>query len=367
MIVAAVVAVLLAPPLLGLLVVSFVEVGDARGDIDAAEAGDGQRALSRADELVDRLEDERAWWALELLGFTNAVDPGPLVDAESPQRTDRAIAELRAVITDGTDDEGDLAPLAAAVDGLTDLGEVRRDAEEAIAAPGGGTAASTPTVQALSDTYAESVDAILDAADVVISGFDDPQVRHGAHVQLTASGQLKLTDELGRELLLSAVGDGLTTAEGIARLAETDGRWRAGLAELEAAPAPYDALVREHLPDERTAPVMAHADQALSSGTVDLTVVLADLETAVTGLAGLEDAVAERRAGEVQEVIDSARDREQRFLVLGGVAFAGVVTLAAVATVLVVSARSRPPSGPPSDHAPGMGPPPPPPLVVDHA
>ena len=372
MIVAAVVAALLAPPLLAppllaLLAVSLLEVGDARRAIDEAQAGTGEAVLDRTDTLVDRLQAERDWWMFELLGFSEAVEPGALIDAESPQRTDQAITDLRAAIDDHRDDVGDadLGPLAAAVDGLTDLGEVRRSAEEAVAAPGLGSLAGLPAAEAMTDAYAESIQAILDGADVVISGFDDPGVRHGAELELTASGQLGLTLDLGRELMLAAVGDGVGTPEAIAALAAVDGRWRSELAELEAAPAPYDALVAEHLPDGVMAAVQSHSEQALSSGTVDLNVLLADLEAATTSFGGLESAIAERRADEVQEAIDAARDRERRSLLLAGTALAGLVAVAGVAIALAVSARARPPSGPPSDRADGTQLPPPPRLVSD--
>ena len=148
-------------------------------------------------------------------------------------------------------------------------------------------------------------------------------------------------------------------------LAERAARWEAALAELSSAPAPYGALVTDHLPDDVTGSLAGRSEQVLLEGTADVTLLLADIEAVTTGIEGLEDAVEGRRADDARDAVDAARAREQRSLLLAGSALVGLVALAVVVITVVVQARSRPSSGPPSERGPGVEPPAPPARVPD--
>lgn len=366
-IVAAVVAGLLAPPLVALVVVGILGAGDARRDVDDARAHPSEVVLSRAAALTDRLQDEHSWWALGVLGARDAVIVAPTVDGESPQRTDQAIADLRAALDDHPEAQGDeVSALTAAVDGLSGLEEVRRDAEAAIAASEGGSLGNMAEAEAVDDAYGGPIIAILDgSADMIAETVEDEDARQGAHVQVLARRQLHLTGVLGRDLMLATVGGGADTPEEITALAERAARWEAALAELSSAPAPYAALVADHLPDDVTGSLDGHSEQVLLEGTADVTLLLADIEAVTTGIERLEDAVEVRRADDRRDAVDAGRAREQRSLLLAGAALVGLVVLAVVVIVLVVQARSRPTPGPPSWGGPGVQPPAPPPLVPD--
>lgn len=364
-IVAAVVAGLLAPPLVALVVVGILGAGDARRDVDDARAHPSEVVLSRATTLTDRLQDEHGWWALGVLGARDALVVAPTVDAASPQRTDQAIADLRGALHDHPEAQGaEVGALAAAVDGLTGLAEVRRDAEAAIAASDGGNLGNTAAAQAVDDAYGGPILAILDGTeDMIAETVEDEDARQGAHVQVLARRQLHLTDVLGRDLMLATVGGGADTPEEISALAERAGRWEASLAELSSAPAAYGALVADHLPEDVTGSLAGHSEQVLLEGAADVTLVLADTEAVTTGIERLEDAVEVRRADDLRGAVDAAHAREQRSLLLAGSALVGLVALAVVVIVLLVQARSRPSSGPPSGRGPGVQPPAPPPMV----
>ena len=110
-------------------------------------------------------------------------------------------------------------------------------------------------------------------------------------------------------------------------LAERAARWEAALAELSSAPAPYGALVTDHLPDDVTGSLAGRSEQVLLEGTADVTLLLADIEAVTTGIEGLEDAVEGRRADDVRDAVDAARAREQRSLLLAGSALVGLVAV----------------------------------------
>ena len=243
---------------------------------------------------------------------------------------------------------------------------MRRDAEAAIAASEGGGLENVAAAEAVSDAYGGPIIAILDGSeDMIAATVEDEDARQGAHVQVLARRQLHLTGVLGRDLMLATVGGGADTPEEITALAERAARWEAALAELSSAPAPYGALVADHLPDDVTGSLAGRSEQVLLEGTADVTLLLVDIEAVTTGIERLEDAVEVRRADDVRDAVDAARARQQRSLLLAGSALAGLVALAVVVITVVVQARSRPSSGPPGGRGPGVQPPAPPPLVPD--
>lgn len=365
LVVAAVVAVLLAPPLVWLLVVSVLDVRDARQDVDPAEQADVEPAMSHVRALTDVLAVERNWVTIDMLGLSDTVALGPGGGADSLQSTDDAIASLRADIDAHADDEV-LARLTPVVDALAGLQETRSRAEATIAAAGGPAAATDAS--AVYTAYGGLIDAVHAAGDEIALTIDDPDVRAGARLQVVAGRQQILTEDIVRLVLLGLIGDGISSPEDLSALVATAETWDAGIAELESAPPPYDAVIDDLLPDVLVAELPVFVDQAVAEGTVDMAAFMDVIRDGT--FAGLDDAIAERQADVVEEVVeeadDTGRDDEERAVLLAGIALIGLLVLAGVVIGLVVSARSGPTAGPAHHGAPGvrLPPPPPPPPVV---
>ena len=88
-------AAALAAPLLGLLLVTVIEMSGISGEVDEVQ---DQTELVRAAVgpagLITRLQAERSWPALELTGSEDLMDAAVEDYAESRRLTDEAIVEF---------------------------------------------------------------------------------------------------------------------------------------------------------------------------------------------------------------------------------------------------------------------------------
>ena len=115
--------VALAVPLLGLFLITVIEVAGTAGDVAEVRR---QTALARASigpsGLITSLQNERTWAVTELIGQETAIQP-PIVGYDASRAaTDQAISAFRDTLDDTTSDTVDAyEPALATLGGLNDL------------------------------------------------------------------------------------------------------------------------------------------------------------------------------------------------------------------------------------------------------
>jgi signal transduction histidine kinase len=325
-------AAALTVPLLGLLLVTVIEVVDTAGDADDVRR---QTALARASigpaGLLTSLQNERTWAVVELIGQETMVQPPVVGYEESRAATDQAVTAFRATLGEEGDSAADVyrAPLANLVE-LTAL----RDRIDARTAPRDiGNIEFSDEVFA---GYAELIRPFLDANTEVALAVDDAELRHATSLVDTTTRQIETLSELARTVSLEiAVGNGVDEPDEIAAVAEIKSSFDAANDELRAAAAPFDEVVAPVFPEALATDFSAQLDAAMAGETVELATVLGTLDVPAEGgyiavRSELVDALNDRADALNQE----AQDRERLYIALA------VLTLALALALSWLVSRS---------------------------
>lgn len=139
----------------------------------------------------------------------------------------------------------------------------------------------TQALRAVEAPYAEMMTALLQGAEGIALGIDDPQLRRGAVLHAAGVGQLVQEQELMRFLVVEAVGDGLTDAGSIAEAARLNGVALAGRAEVMdlAAGSDYADIAERLRADLATADLAGVVQSALETGVVDIQALVSAAST----------------------------------------------------------------------------------------
>jgi len=310
-------AAALAAPLLGLLVVTAIEISSIGSEVDEVR---NQTELARAAVgpagLITRLQDERSWVALEMTGNQNLMDVPVEDTAESRRLTDEAIDDFEAEL----DRRGAFATAAyaPALDNLAELTEIRAAVDADQASPLHGDSANREVSNAVYNRYTEVIRPFFDGTETVAAGIADGDLRRGVELVNASSRQIEVFVALARiQLVNGTVGAGVDTAAEVDEIVDLMVLWDAHDRELLAAPSPYDAVVADHYPREFTEGFSALVDRSLQGETIDFYDLMAPLEAPDSGgLTTFRLALADEMNAVGDALLADAQSSERTFLFL---------------------------------------------------
>jgi len=332
-------AAALAAPLLGLLLVTVIEMSGISGEVDEVQ---DQTELVRAAVgpagLITRLQAERSWPALELTGSEDLMDAAVEDYAESRRLTDEAIVEF----SEELDRHGAsaVAAYSPAVENLDVLAQLRADIDADQDSPLHGDTGNSAFANEVYGRYTEVIRPFFEATDALAVDIDDSNLRRGTELVNLASRQIEVFAALSRaNLVIGTVGTGVDTAEEIDQIVDMKVIWDANNAELEQAAAPFDDVVAEHFPSDMAAGFTEMLELALTGEAIGFYELMAPLESPGSGgLAAFRVAMVEELNQAADATYADARNSERLFLVLAGV----TLTAAFVLTWIVSRSITRP-------------------------
>jgi signal transduction histidine kinase len=328
----------LALPLLALVAIGVVEVRQAASAVSQVRLEtDLARAIGGPAGLVTRLQDERTFASVELVGIDGEY-PVPMAGyPETRSATDEAIRTFRAEV----DDTGGAveATYREALASLDELEAIRQDID---ATPRPRTLDNMRLATGVYDRYTVLVQGFLDANSHVASQVDDVELRAGTDLADLAGRQVELEASISRTTIVSAMlsPGGIDERSEVAAIATLLSAFQDNNLKIERAPGPYAAIVAEHYPADFVDQLSAKVEAAISSGTIaDLRSWVDDVQSPGGGrYVGLRDAAIEGVVSRADALNADATSRQRLFAAL---AAAGVL-VTAVITWLVSRSITRP-------------------------
>ncbi len=323
-------AAALAVPLLALVVVVGVEVNAAAQRADEVS---GQAALARAavgpGGLINRLQSERTWAAVDLsgsqaLGITAPVQSYPETRAD----TDEALISFQRQTQKAGPEVA--AAFAPAFEGLEGLAALRADIDDNIAtSPNYGTSNNNDFADETYSRYIAMIRPLFDATDQVTLTIDDQTLRAGAQLVNMTSRTIELFVDMARmHLIVGALHGGINDRNEIDEAASRKVLWDKYNETLLAAEAPYDEVIADTYPAEFNMGFTSLVERAMSGETIPVDQLTAPLTAANWG--GNKE-LRDEMAAEVNRIADDlaseARMREREFIGLALVALVGALVL----------------------------------------
>jgi signal transduction histidine kinase len=327
----------LAAPLLCLLAVIVVQVGETSREVDEQRIqSDLATAVIGPTGLMSALQRERSWAVVDLVGQGELVTLEVTGYEETRADTDAAVADFRNEVENRGGDVA--AAYQQAIEGLGDLTALRADIDA-------NTSERALTNNVFADTifrrYAGLVAGFHDGNSRLALTVDDPKLRQGAEVIDLVSRQTESSAELLRAMIQSGLppDPSMSRSEitNIAGLADTYRRQAAAI--VSVATGPYRAAVEPRISagiDER---LLETAERAAVDNEVDVGYALgiADIPRD-QALTGINDHVADELHEVADDLADSARRRVQLFRALAVLA----ILVAVLATWIVSRSITKP-------------------------
>ena len=221
---------------------------------------------------VGSLLVENAATGIGVLGSADVLDPTGADRDEAMQRTDLAIDGLVAVV-ELHEEAG--RPYGQALDALDGVAALREEADALPEADGVDT--NHAAAMSLSDRYVEVIDAVEAATGDMARSIEDPDLRRGAHLHVTALEQSVLESVVVRTVMDTTItgGERLDEPDEIRAVAEQVSDMTRGRAEIEeSATGPYEEPARALLDQVDEAGLLTTVETALDTGQVDIRAVL---------------------------------------------------------------------------------------------
>jgi signal transduction histidine kinase len=334
-------AAALAVPLLALVAVVGVEVSAAAHRADeVSEQADLARAAVGPEGVIDRLQSERTWAAVDLvgseaLGVTAPVEGYP----ETRAATDEALAAFRLQ----TEDAGPAvaAAFAPAFEGLEGLEALRADIDDNIAtSPTYRTSNNEEFAGEMYSRYIAMIRPLFDATDQITLTIDDKTLREGAQLVNMTSRTIELFVDMARmHLIVGARHGGINDRNEIDEAASRKVLWDRYTAALLAAEPPYDDVIAETYPTGFNEGFTGLVERSMSGEAVPIEELTAPLtSTNWGGNKEMRDAMAAAVNRTADDLVAEARIRERVFIGLGVVVLIGAFAL----TWLVSRSITRP-------------------------
>ncbi|HEX6425961.1 MAG TPA: nitrate- and nitrite sensing domain-containing protein [Acidimicrobiales bacterium] len=325
-------AAALAVPLLGLLLITVVEIVDTHQNVDRVRS---QTALARASigpsGLITSLQNERTWAVVELIGQETQIQP-PIVGYEASRAaTDQAIAAFReALAADGAAAAPAYEGALANLDDLADLRE-RIDADTGTRDMG-----NVPFSDEVYADYAGLIRPFLDANTRVALSVDDAELRHVTTMIDTTTRQVETLSDLARAAILEIViGGGLDESDEIAGIAKIKTVFDDANKVLRQAVPPYDTLMAAEFPEAMVTEFTEQLDAALAGDSPELDGIMGALDVpADGGYMGLRNVLVTALNDRADELNRQAEARERLFVAIA------VVTLATAISLTWIVSRS---------------------------
>jgi signal transduction histidine kinase len=316
-------AAALAVPLSALVAVVGVEVSAAAQRADEVSA---QAALARAavgpEGLINRLQSERTWAAVDVvgaqsLGITAPVESYPETRAD----TDEALESFKLQTRQAG--PGVAAAFAPAFEGLEGLGALRADIDNNIATSTlYGTSDNEEFAEEMYNRYIAMIRPLFDATDQVTLSIDDETLREGAQLVNVTSRNIELfVDMAWMHLTVGARHGGIDDRNEIDAAASRKVLWDKYNNTLLAAEPPYDEVIDETYPSEFNLGFTSMVERAMSGEMVPMQELTAPLTTANWGgNKEMRDAMAAEVNRIADDLVAEARMRERVFIGLALVA-----------------------------------------------
>ena len=214
-----------------------------------------QAAVARAavgpEGLINQLQSERTWAAVDLvgsdaLGITAPVESYP----QTRSATDEALDGFKRQ-TEAAGPEV-AAVFAPAFEGLEGLDALRADIDNNIAtSPTYNTSENEEFAEEMYNRYIAMIRPLFDATDQIARSIDDETLRTGAQLVNTTSRTIELFVDMARmHLILGARHGGINDRSEIDAAASRKVLWDRYNAALLAAEPPYDRVVDDTYPTE---------------------------------------------------------------------------------------------------------------------
>ena len=269
----ALVAGIVAVPLIGLAGITWHIAGDAAADTDAAR---DQVVLAEAAtrgpiEVLRALGIERSAAAVHMNGMEGGAMPWLPGHVEAQQAVDRAIASFRAQLDSQGGDLDDTFRLA--FDESVSLPSLRTAVETE---HDGGRGAARADATATARGYDSVIDAFVSARDRAALTIDDPQLRMAATLAALAAVQSAAAVDLTQAALLAAGTDGVVDEDELSPLVIRVGELRAGNDLIDAtALGEHRAAASALAADPRVQRLPELVDEAIGTGRIDVDELLA--------------------------------------------------------------------------------------------
>ena len=331
----------LAVPLSALVAVTSIELAALASDVDQVES---QTELATAavgpGGLITRLQNERSFAAVSMVGSDVSLRVQVPVQGfdETRAQTDEAIESVRREIA--ARGPRVVAAYRPAMDGLAALGRIRAGIDALRATPEWNSEALGVNQNEMYHQYTSLIRPFFDATSQVVLAIDDEELRAGAELVNQTARHIELFLDAARWIaVINGRQGGVDTRLEIRELTLRKVLWDPLVADIEAAPAPYDDIVADLWPRDFVGNLTSLLDRSLSQEVLGPDAYGPPLQT--TNWGGLVEfrlAMADELTDVADGLAADARERERVFVVVA----AAVLCLALVLTWVVSRSITRP-------------------------
>ena len=329
-------AAALAVPLVGLCAITAIEVADTSADVERVHH---QTELARASigpsGILTRLQNERTWTVVELIGAESLIQSPSEDYAEAREQTDEAIAAFRDTIRQASEEvEQAYQP---ALDNLAALEELRRSVDGNTDPRG---LDQVPFANGIFSAFSDLTEPFFEATDRVAIAVDDAELRQWTTLVGRSSEQVEVLANLSRQVVLdSSLGDGINQPAEIAATSQLKNDFDQANEEFLTAPSPFSEVVAASFDHDLVDGFSTNVETALTGARIDFELMLASLNVpAEEGYMGLRDALAVGLNERADELNADAAARERLYVGLAVVTLGAAITL----TWLVSRSITRP-------------------------
>jgi signal transduction histidine kinase len=313
-------AAALSIPLLALTAVTVLEVLKSADEVDEIrDQTDLAKAAIGPSGLIASLQNERTWPGIDLVGFGGQVTVPVEGYEETRAETDRALDEFRERVTS----EGDAIAAAyePALAGLVELEQLRADIDANVAAVNPRTLDNNGDFsQQVFERYTTLIEPFIDATTRIALAIDDPELRQGTEMADASTRQIEVLSLLASKVIRDATTTegGVDTPQEIAGVSMLHTSFVRNAAAMQAGTGPYAQIAADSFPVALTDDINEQVDNAITTGTVDITVMLAALDVPKDqSYAAYQEAVAAEIVDRGGVLNDAAQARQRWFAALG--------------------------------------------------
>jgi signal transduction histidine kinase len=313
-------AAALSIPLLALTAVTVLEVLKSADEVDEIrDQTDLAKAAIGPSGLIASLQNERTWPGIDLVGFGGQVTVPVEGYEETRAETDRALDEFRERVTS----EGDAIAAAyePALAGLVELEQLRADIDANVAAVNPRTLDNNGDFsQQVFERYTTLIEPFFDATTRIALAIDDPELRQGTEMADASTRQIEVLSLLASKVIRDATTTegGVDTPQEIAGVSMLHTSFVRNAAAMQAGTGPYAQIAADSFPVALTDDINEQVDNAITTGTVDITVMLAALDVPKDqSYAAYQEAVAAEIVDRGGVLNDAAQARQRWFAALG--------------------------------------------------
>jgi signal transduction histidine kinase len=318
-------AAALTVPLLGLFVITAIEVTQTARNVDRVRS---QTELARAaigpTGVLTKLQNERTWAVVDLIGTSGQItSPVSGYDA-TRKETDEAIASFRDTLDTST--PAVASAYRPALDMLSQLADLRASID---ASTGAKNLTNVPFADSVFTGYSDLIRPFFDADTRVALAVDDAQLRQWTTLVGATNRQNETVANLARStILIGVIGDGINKPDEIATIADLKATLDRLNSQFAESPEPYATVVDRAFPTDLVEGMSAQVEAGLAGGRVELDPFLAALNVpADAGFMGLRDQLTAELNHRADTLDSDATQRERIYIAMAVVTLAAAIIL----------------------------------------